>query len=76
MKKTNLKKHLAAENTCLIPNKRDTQDRTIVIVTIAMTKIKEKKQIKEKNYKTLINKIIIIIINWCVYKVDSYPSTA
>ena len=51
MKKTNLKKHLAAKNTCLIPNKRDTQDRTIVIVTIAMIKIKEKNKLKKKIIK-------------------------
>ena len=41
MKKTKLKKHLAAENTCQIRNKRGAPDKIIVkIIVIIM--IKEK----------------------------------
>ena len=40
MKRTKLKKHVTAGNTCQIPNKRDTPEKIIVIV-IVITMIKE-----------------------------------
>ena len=69
-----MKKLITAGNTCQMLNKRDAPDKLMVIKTVIL--MIKKANWKKKNKQTKwTDKIIIIIINWCMYVVDVFVSS-
>ena len=65
---------MTAGNTCQMLNKRDAPDK-LMVIKIAIIMIKKANWKKTKTKTKLTDKIIIIIINWCMYVVDVFVSS-